>query len=113
MMALLRASASGFAMAVAFAASPLSAQVAPGGEANGAPPKVESENSVGADIVVTARKRNETLIDVPVAVSVVTPTELNRNLATDLSKIGETTPTVIVGAYKSNGGGSIAIRGIS
>jgi len=65
------------------------------------------------DIVVTARKRDETLIDVPVAVDVVTAQEINRNLATDLSKIGEITPTVIIGAYKSNGGGTIAIRGIS
>ena len=67
----------------------------------------------GGDIVVTARRRAETLIDVPVTVSVISEELIQRNNATDLTKIGELTPTVIVGAYKSNGGGSIAIRGIS
>ncbi len=65
------------------------------------------------DIVVTARRRTESLNNVPVVVSVVTQAQLASNNANDLSKIGELTPTVIVGAYKSNGGGSIAIRGIS
>lgn len=96
----------------------------PTGEATtGAAPGVETpveevardaatEDSAG-EIVVTARGRQETFIDVPVAVSVIGPQAINRNLALDLSKIGELTPTVIVGAYKSNAGGSIAIRGIS
>lgn len=68
---------------------------------------------VGGDIVVTARRRSESLNKVPVVVSVVGQAQIASNNATDLSKIGELTPTVIVGAYKSNGGGSIAIRGIS
>ncbi len=65
------------------------------------------------DIVVTARRRSETLNNVPVVVSVVGSAAITRNNANDLTKIAELTPTVIVGAYKSNGGGSIAIRGIS
>ncbi len=67
----------------------------------------------GGDIVVTARRRSESLNNVPVIVSVVGQQQLANNNATDLSKIGELTPTVIVGAYKSNGGGTIAIRGVS
>lgn len=63
--------------------------------------------------MVTARLRGETLISVPVVVSVLTPTDLSRNMATDLTRIGELTPTVIVGNYKQGSGGSIAIRGIS
>ncbi len=65
------------------------------------------------EILVTARRRTESLDNVPVVVSVVGEAQLLNSNATDLSKIGELTPTVIVGAYKSNGGGSIAIRGIS
>ncbi len=65
------------------------------------------------EIVVTARRREETLVGVPVVVSVLTTQDLTRNNATDLSRIGELTPTVVVGTYKSNGGGSLAIRGIS
>ncbi|MES3154666.1 TonB-dependent receptor domain-containing protein [Sphingomonas faeni] len=66
-----------------------------------------------ADIVVTARLRKEGLLDVPVAVSVLSAAEINKYNATDLTKIGELTPTVIVSNYRTIGGGSIAIRGIS
>ena len=65
------------------------------------------------DIVVTARRRAEGLINVPVAVSALSGSDLRRNNATDLTKIGELTPSVIVASYKSNSGGSIAVRGIS
>lgn len=75
------------------------------------PTTVETEDQ--NVIIVTARGREESLNDVPVVVSVVTDAEIARSNATDLVKIAELTPTVIVGAYKSNGGGSLAIRGIS
>lgn len=65
------------------------------------------------EIVVTARRRDEGLISVPVAVSVMTSGDLARNNATDLARIGELTPTVIIANYRSNSGGSIAIRGVS
>ena len=78
--------------------------------ASGTADEVPDEQNV---IVVTARGRAETLNDVPVVVSVVGSDQIQRTNATDLVKIAELTPTVIVGAYKSNGGGSIAIRGIS
>lgn len=84
-----------------------------------APPKGEakapdaSEDPSAGDIVVTARRRAEGLMNVPVAVSALSGTDLSRNNATDLSKIGELTPSVIVANYKSNSGGSIAVRGIS
>jgi len=65
------------------------------------------------EIVVTARLRNEGLMDVPVSVSALSAAEINRYNAADLTKIGELTPTVIVSNYRTIGGGSIAIRGIS
>lgn len=74
---------------------------------------VELEDAYADAIVVTARGREEALNDVPVVVSVIGSDEIARTNANDLVKIAELTPTVIVGAYKSNGGGSIAIRGIS
>ena len=111
--------ASFLVLALALANSPAAAQVAPAASAppssttsSTTSPLAASDPDAGL-ITVTARKRTETLIDVPVSVSVVTAQDISRNLATDLSKIGELTPTVIVGAYKSNGGGTIAIRGIS
>ncbi len=71
------------------------------------------EAAPSEEIVVTARRREETLVSVPVVVSVQSAADLVRNNATDLSRIAELTPTVIVGNFKSNAGGSIAIRGIS
>lgn len=65
------------------------------------------------DIIVTARKRSEGLMSVPVTISALSATELNRYNSADLTKIGEMTPTVIVSSYKAASGGSIAIRGIS
>ena len=65
------------------------------------------------EVVVSARKRAERLISTPVVVSALSEKDLARYNADDLTKIGELTPTVIVGTYKANGGGSLAIRGIS
>lgn len=65
------------------------------------------------DIVITARKREEGLISVPVTVSALSSKDIARYNAQDLTKIGEMTPTVIISSYKAASGGSIAIRGIS
>lgn len=97
------------------ATSPALAQSAP---TETTPSLTQDESSTESavtpgDIVVTARRRQETLISVPVVVSVLSGADLTRNKADDLSRIGELTPTVIVGSFKSNAGGSIAIRGIS
>lgn len=77
-------------------------------------PETETAAATPAgEIVVTARRREETLVSVPVVVSVLSEQDLARNNASDLTRIGEMTPTVVIGTYKSNGGGSLAIRGIS
>lgn len=96
---------------LAIAASSLA--LTSGAFAQEAAPETDSDAVENYVIVVTARGREETLNDVPVVVSVVGADQIERTNATDLVKIAELTPTVIVGAYKSNGGGSIAIRGIS
>lgn len=65
------------------------------------------------DIVVTARRRDERLMGVPVVVSALSQETLERYDADSLQNIGDLTPSIIVAPYKINGGGSIAIRGIS
>lgn len=65
------------------------------------------------DIVVTARRREESLQDVPVAVSVITQAQLQNNLASDLMKIAELAPQVIIGRQTVGTGAVIGIRGIS
>jgi len=65
------------------------------------------------EIVVTARKRDERLLDVPVAITAISGDELARSGATDLVKIGHMLPQVRF--EKVGGGGSgatFAIRGI-
>ncbi|WCT72172.1 TonB-dependent receptor [Sphingomonas naphthae] len=94
------------ALAAAYAQAP---QAAPSSPAQPAAANTPAEG----EIVVTARQRGETLMSVPVSVSVVTPAQLKTNLANDLVSIGELTPSVIIGAFSANGGSSIAIRGIS
>lgn len=65
------------------------------------------------EIIVTARKRDETLLQVPVAISAVSAADINRYAATDLGKIGQLIPQVILARTGGGGAGaSFAIRGI-
>jgi outer membrane receptor protein involved in Fe transport len=72
------------------------------------------ENVSGLEtITVTARKRTESLLDVPVAVVAISKTALQNNAANDFQKIAELAPQVIIGRSPSNTGAVITIRGIS
>ncbi|WIW89512.1 TonB-dependent receptor [Sphingobium sp. V4] len=73
--------------------------------------QAESEQGVG-DIVVTARRSTERLLDVPVQVNVVSGESLARANATDISKISENIPFVTVNQSSSGNGGGFVIRGI-
>lgn len=90
------------APALAQEAAPAAAEQAHPASSNGA-----------EDIIVTARKKDETLLQVPVAISAVGAKDIARYAATDLSKIGQLVPQVILA--KTGGGGagaSFSIRGI-
>lgn len=65
------------------------------------------------DIIVTARKRDETLQNVPVAVTAIGGDSIVDNLASDLTKVAELAPQVSIGEGGSGTGAVIAIRGIS
>ena len=71
-----------------------------------APPQLE-------EIIVTARKRDESLQNVPVAVAVVSQDQLRNNLASDLSKVGELAPQVSMSQSGSGTGAVITVRGVS
>lgn len=73
----------------------------------------ESEANQVDDVVVVARNRSERVIAVPAAVTVIAPQALTRAVATDLTKIGELTPSVLIGTTRQTGGGTIGIRGLS
>ena len=67
-----------------------------------------------ADIVVTARKRDETLISVPVVVSAVSGVTLQNRGITNLDGLARVVPQLLIGPQSGSvQGGNIAIRGIS
>lgn len=64
------------------------------------------------EIVVTARRQSESLLRVPVAVSVVGEDELNRAAVADLGSVSRLAPQLIVSRAQNPGGASFVIRGI-
>ena len=60
--------------------------------------QTQDQAAAGSDqqIVVTARRRNELLLDVPVAVTAYSGEQLNRQGALDITDIGDTTPNVTI-----------------
>ena len=65
------------------------------------------------EIIVTARKRAESLIDVPVAITAVSGAELERRGVNSIDGLARLVPQLIVGEGSNVQGGNIAIRGIS
>ena len=67
-------------------------------EAGAPPADVQTQDSAAqssdSDIVVTARRRNELLQDVPIAVTAYSSEQLERQGALDITDIGDTTPNV-------------------
>jgi len=64
------------------------------------------------EVVVTARKRVERLLDAPVAVTAFTGEALDRYGITSMNDVAEMTPGLVIGNTHNNVGGTIAIRGI-
>lgn len=74
-----------------------------------AAPEVEQGVS---DIIVTARKRDERAIDVPVAISALSGESLDRYATSTLTAISERVPQLVIGESTNQTGGSINLRGI-
>lgn len=87
-------SAAGFALA----APPAFAQDAPAQAQAAAETSVavqaEAEAADNGEIVVTARRRDEALQDVPIAITAYSGAQLQREGAIDITDIGDTTPNV-------------------
>ena len=64
------------------------------------------------DIVVTARRREESVIDVPVAVSALSAKMLDAAHVTDVTQIAQMTPQLLIAPASGGGGGTISIRGV-
>lgn len=92
-----RAALLGTAAAVALFASPAVGQENP--ETSTANPNNQQTQDAAAEasdqqIVVTARRRNEILLDVPVAVTAYSGEQLDRQGALDITDVADTTPNV-------------------
>lgn len=99
------------ALSAALSAAPALAQTAPPAPVQ---VQVEEPQATGLDdIIVTARRRAESLQDVPVAVSAISAQQLENNLVADLTKIGEIAPQVVIGRANIGTGAVIGIRGVS
>ncbi len=88
-----RAALLGTAATAAFLTTPAAAQTGPATSSNA---QTEAQAATGSDqqIVVTARRRNELLLDVPVAVTAYSGEQLDRPGALDITDIADTTPNV-------------------
>jgi iron complex outermembrane receptor protein len=73
-----------------------------------------ASNGLGDDIIVTARKRDETLISVPVVVSAVSGAQLARQGIVNMDGVARVVPQLLIGPQGGAvQGGNISIRGIS
>ncbi len=83
--------------AVAFHAAPALAQENPATNPEipaNQETQAEAAQASDSDIVVTARRRNELLLEVPIAVTAYSGEQLARQGAIDITDIGDTTPNV-------------------
>lgn len=79
-----------------------------------APPQDGAAELSDMEIIVTARKRSETLINVPVAITAVSATELSRSAINGTDALARKIPGLVVGEGGGTvQGGSISLRGIS
>src|SRR5213079_2590055 len=69
--------------------------------------------ATGSDIVVTARRRAETLLNVPIAVTALSAAQLERTGAVDLTDVQNVTPnTTLKDARGTNSTLAAFIRGV-
>ncbi len=87
------------------------AQSAPADEEAQAAPPAEESTATGNEIVVTATKREQTLQDVPVAVSVTTGETIERAQIRDIRDLSSVVPSLRVNQLQSSANTNFYIRG--
>ena len=106
----------GAAASTLFVAVPAFAQdsAAPNSPAqDGTPPAAEAADANGTDVVVTARRRSERLLDTPVAVTAFSGDKLEKSGAIDLTDIQNTVPnTTLKDSRGTNSTLTAFIRGV-
>jgi iron complex outermembrane receptor protein len=102
------------ALAVIVPAAPALAQdaVTEGGRINTPPERQTANYTNSQEIVVTARKREETLLDVPVIAQVISGAQLERQQVVSLQDVAKLTPGLVIGTNVLSIGAQVAIRGV-
>jgi iron complex outermembrane recepter protein len=97
------------AVAVMLISQPAAAQTGPA-EADATP---KGEPAELGEVIVTAQKRSERLLDVPISITAVTPEQLNETASKNLEELQGVVPGVTIPGATAYGGSSIVIRGTS
>ncbi|WP_156680923.1 TonB-dependent receptor [Sphingomonas profundi] len=92
-------------------ASPVEGGVAPGQNQSAVNDTTQQQGGL-EDIVVTARKRAESVQDVPVAVTALSEVQIQRQDLTSLEKVAARTPNFSVGRASNGSGAQLTLRGI-
>jgi outer membrane receptor protein involved in Fe transport len=100
-----------FGTALTIPGAAFAAESAADAQAAEAPPS-EAAASLGDDIIVTARRRDERLVDAPVAITAVGGETLARYQATRVTDIATMVPSLIAGKAASGSSASIFLRGV-
>ena len=105
-----------FRLGCSAAAIMVASSVASGAWAQGA--ETESSASTGytggglSEIVVTARKREESIQDIPVSITALSPEDIRRQDVSSLEKLSARLPQLIITRSSNGSGASLSIRGI-
>ena len=76
------------------------------------PAAAEQQGNSLDEIVVTARKRTESVQDIPVSVTVFSPKQIERYDLTSIEKVAASTPQFSVGRASNGSGAQLTLRGI-
>ena len=80
---------------------------------NTASANAQQDQSGLGDIIVTARRRNETSLQAPVVLSAFSGEQLSRLNVQNLIDIGKLTPQLVLGTANGAYGGVVGLRGVS
>lgn len=76
-------------------------------------PNAATAASDGTDIIVTARRRNETALDAPVVLTAFSGEQLARLAVTNITDVAKMTPMLVIAPAQSVYGGNLTLRGVA
>src|SRR4051812_4206887 len=89
-----------------------SALASMGANAQAAAPQEAGSSGGLVEVVVTAQKRSETLLSVPISITALSQDTLDREGIKDLGDIARTTPALAITSNNPFGYSNVSIRGI-